>query len=161
MLREGRNAAIILAIAAATFFGVSFVVQWLDCELGKRMERDHRDSRSYLNVAKDGFYIEPHPLRKRYPEIFKARRVIVTFSASWCGPCKRQLAAIKRNVKGHAFVEAPIETDQGEPTKWADLKSELGYGEEGIPLTIVFEKGVEVAKFNGYVPWREILDHVE
>jgi thioredoxin len=73
--------------------------------------------------------------------------VFVDFYADWCGPCKimapfvDQLAA---EYQGRAVV-AKLNTD-------AAQKTAAGFDIRGIPTSIVFVKGKEVARQTGAVP---------
>jgi len=73
--------------------------------------------------------------------------VLVDFYADWCGPCKMmaplvdQLAA--RHI-GKALI-AKLNTDQAQGVSQA-------FGIRGIPTTIVFKGGKEVARQSGAIP---------
>jgi thioredoxin 2 len=74
--------------------------------------------------------------------------VLVDFYADWCGPCKMmapfvdQLAAA---YQGRAVV-AKLDTDRSQ-------RAAMPYQIRGIPTTIVFLKGKEVARQVGAVPY--------
>lgn len=73
--------------------------------------------------------------------------VAVDFYADWCGPCKimapvmDQLASL---YQGRALV-AKLDTDRSQRTAGA-------FGIRGIPTTIVFVRGKEVARQSGAIP---------
>ena len=73
--------------------------------------------------------------------------VIVDFYADWCGPCKVMAAAVDelaaRNA-GTALV-AKLNTDTAPHTSQS-------YNIRGIPTTIVFRNGQEVARQSGAIP---------
>jgi thioredoxin 2 len=74
--------------------------------------------------------------------------VLVDFFADWCGPCKMmapfidQLAAA---YQGRALV-AKLDTDKSQ-------RAAMPYRITGIPTTIVFHKGREVARQVGAIPY--------
>lgn len=73
--------------------------------------------------------------------------VLVDFYADWCGPCKMMAPAVDelaaRNA-GRALV-AKLNTDQAPATSQSfDIR--------GIPTTIVFKGGKEVARQSGAIP---------
>ena len=73
--------------------------------------------------------------------------VIVDFYADWCGPCKVMAPAVDelamRNA-GTALV-AKLNTDTAPHTSQS-------YNIRGIPTTIVFRNGQEVARQSGAIP---------
>jgi thioredoxin 2 len=85
--------------------------------------------------------------------------VFVDFYADWCGPCKVMAPAVDelalRNT-GRALV-AKLNTDHAPQTSQAfDIR--------GIPTSIVFRNGTEVARQSGAMPLRalqELLDRAE
>jgi thioredoxin 2 len=75
--------------------------------------------------------------------------VLVDFYADWCGPCKMMAPAvddIAARWQGRALV-AKLDTDRAPRTSMA-------YGIRGIPTSIVFAGGTEVARQTGAVPAR-------
>lgn len=73
--------------------------------------------------------------------------VLVDFYADWCGPCKMMAPAVDelaaRNA-GSALV-AKLNTDAAPQISQA-------YNIRGIPTTIVFRSGKEVARQSGAIP---------
>ncbi len=73
--------------------------------------------------------------------------VAVDFYADWCGPCKIMAPSVDQlaaEYQGRAVV-AKLNTDRSERTAGA-------FGIRGIPTTIVFVKGKEVARQSGAIP---------
>ena len=73
--------------------------------------------------------------------------VLVDFYADWCGPCKTMapyVDAIAAKYTGKALV-AKLNTDQAQRTAG-------GFNIRGIPTTIVFKGGQEIARQTGAVP---------
>lgn len=73
--------------------------------------------------------------------------VLVDFYADWCGPCKMMAPAVDELAarwQGRALV-AKVNTDLAQRT--AEL-----FAIRGIPTTIVFRGGKEVARQTGAVP---------
>lgn len=77
--------------------------------------------------------------------------VLVDFYADWCGPCKVMAPAfddIARRHQGKALV-AKINTDLAQRTA-------ASFNIHGIPTTIVFRDGKEVARQVGAVPGKRL-----
>jgi thioredoxin 2 len=73
--------------------------------------------------------------------------ILVDFYADWCGPCKMMapyVDEVAREYQGRALV-AKLNTDLAQ-------KISNGLGIRGIPTTIVFHGGKEVARLTGAVP---------
>jgi thioredoxin 2 len=73
--------------------------------------------------------------------------VLVDFYADWCGPCKTMAPAvdeIARTYQGRALV-AKLDTDRAQ-------RAAGGFNIRGIPTTIVFKGGKEVARQTGAIP---------
>jgi thioredoxin 2 len=73
--------------------------------------------------------------------------VLVDFYADWCGPCKMMapyVDQLARDYLGRALV-AKLDTDRSQRTA-------SGFGIRGIPTSIVFLRGKEVARQVGAVP---------
>ncbi|MBX6330774.1 MAG: thioredoxin [Gemmatimonadaceae bacterium] len=77
--------------------------------------------------------------------------VLVDFYADWCAPCKMMAPAVDElagRYQGRALV-AKVNTDLAQSTAAAfDIR--------GIPTTIVFRDGKEVARQTGAVPARAL-----
>jgi thioredoxin 2 len=73
--------------------------------------------------------------------------VAVDFYADWCGPCRMMAPAVDAlaaHLQGKAIV-AKLNTDQSSRTA-------SGFNIRGIPTTIVFKGGKEVARQSGALP---------
>ena len=73
--------------------------------------------------------------------------VLVDFYADWCGPCKIMAPSVDElaaSYQGRALV-AKLDTDRAQRTA-------AGFNIRGIPTTIVFKSGREVARQTGAVP---------
>ena len=73
--------------------------------------------------------------------------VLVDFYADWCGPCKMMapfVDALAAKYTGRALI-AKLNTDQAQHTAG-------GFNIRGIPTTILFKNGQEVARQTGAVP---------
>jgi thioredoxin 2 len=74
--------------------------------------------------------------------------VIVDFYADWCGPCKMMAPSVDQlaaNYAGRAIV-AKVNTDLSQ-------QATRPFGIRGIPTTIVFQGGAEVARQSGAMPY--------
>jgi len=84
--------------------------------------------------------------------------VLVDFYADWCGPCKMMAPAVDQlaaNYAGKALV-AKLDTD-------ASQKTSTAFNIRGIPTSIVFDEGKEVARQSGAIPYATLaamLDRV-
>lgn len=73
--------------------------------------------------------------------------VLVDFYADWCGPCKMMapyVDELARERQGTALI-AKLDTDRAQRTA-------MQFNIRGIPTTIVFKGGKEVARQTGAVP---------
>jgi thioredoxin len=73
--------------------------------------------------------------------------VLVDFYADWCGPCKLMapfVDELAREYTGRAVV-AKLDTDRAQ-------KATQPFGIRGIPTSIVFKAGKEVARKVGAAP---------
>jgi thioredoxin 1 len=81
--------------------------------------------------------------------INKEEKVIINFSAEWCGPCKMMKPLLEKFSNEHEGRLAKIDVDQ---TPEIAAK----YGIRGIPTFIVFEKGEVVEKKVGVIQESEL-----
>ena len=73
--------------------------------------------------------------------------VLVDFYADWCGPCKTMapfLDELAATYQGRTLV-AKLDTDRAQRTA-------MSFDIRGIPTTIVFKDGKEVARQTGAMP---------
>ena len=73
--------------------------------------------------------------------------VLVDFYADWCGPCKMMAPYVEqlaRERAGQAII-AKLDTDR-------DQRTAGGFAIRGIPTSILFQGGKEVARQVGAVP---------
>ena len=80
--------------------------------------------------------------------------VLVDFYADWCGPCKIMapyVDELARERQGTALI-AKLDTDRSQHTA-------SGFNIRGIPTTIVFKNGKEVARQTGAVP-KKVLEEL-
>jgi thioredoxin 2 len=77
--------------------------------------------------------------------------VLVDFYADWCGPCKVMAPFVDQLAAGYAgrALVAKLDTDAAQRTA-------AGFDIRGIPTSIVFVKGKEVARQTGAVPLAEL-----
>jgi thioredoxin 2 len=74
--------------------------------------------------------------------------ILVDFYADWCGPCKIMAPAVDQlagNYTGRAIV-AKLDTD-------ASPRTSMAFNVRGIPTSIVFVGGKEVARQSGAIPY--------
>ena len=85
-----------------------------------------------------------------FDEFISGDRVLVTFSAAWCGPC-RMMAPL---------LEKAETTNQGRVAKVdVDDSSEIAakFGIRSIPTTVIFSKGEAVEKKVGLLKENDII----
>jgi thioredoxin 2 len=74
--------------------------------------------------------------------------VLVDFYADWCGPCKMMAPAVDQLAAAYAgrAIIAKVNTDLAQ-------RAAAPFQIRGIPTTIVFQAGKEVARQSGAVPY--------
>jgi thioredoxin 2 len=74
--------------------------------------------------------------------------VFVDFYADWCGPCKMMAPSVDKlaaDYIGRALI-AKLDTDESQ-------KTSMSFNVRGIPTSIVFDGGKEIARQTGAVPY--------
>ena len=74
--------------------------------------------------------------------------ILVDFYADWCGPCKMMAPAVDKlaaDYTGRAIV-AKLNTDESQRTS-------MSFNVRGIPTSIVFDSGKEIARQTGAVSY--------
>ncbi len=82
--------------------------------------------------------------------------VLVDFYADWCGPCKMMAPSVDKlaaDYSGKAIV-AKLNTDLAPQTSQS-------FQIRGIPTSIVFLKGKEVARQSGAVPYATLASMID
>lgn len=82
--------------------------------------------------------------------------VLVDFYADWCGPCKMMAPSVDKlaaDYSGKAIV-AKLNTDLAQRTSQS-------FQIRGIPTSIVFLKGKEVARQTGAVPYAALASMID
>ena len=82
--------------------------------------------------------------------------VFVDFYADWCGPCKMMAPAVDQlagTYTGRAIV-AKLNTD-------ASPKTSMSFNIRGIPTSIVFSEGKEVARQSGALPYQALAAMID
>jgi thioredoxin 2 len=82
--------------------------------------------------------------------------VLVDFYADWCGPCKMMAPSVDKlaaDYTGKAIV-AKLNTDMAQRTSQS-------FQIRGIPTSIVFLKGKEIARQTGAVPYATLASMID
>jgi thioredoxin 2 len=82
--------------------------------------------------------------------------VLVDFYADWCGPCKMMAPAVDQlaaNYIGKALI-AKLDTD-------ASQKTSMAFNIRGIPTSIVFDGGKEIARQSGAIPYATLAAMID
>jgi thioredoxin 1 len=84
-----------------------------------------------------------------FDDFIHNEKVIVTFSASWCGPCKMMAPLLEKVESSNEGRVAKVDVDSS-----SDLAAK--YSIKSIPTTLVFVKGVLESKKVGLLKEDEI-----
>jgi|TARA_B100001964_G_scaffold236671_1_gene298802 thioredoxin 1 len=77
-------------------------------------------------------------------------KTIKYFSAKWCGPC-RTFKPIMQEIAGEGSVIVKfIDIDQ-------EQNKAKNYNIRSVPTTVIEESGIEVDRFVGVIPKRQVL----
>ncbi len=93
--------------------------------------------------------------KTNYKTMLNSDRIIIDFYADWCGPCK-MLAPIFEDVSSKITT-----------TKFAKLNIDSlnEYAKEhkvgSIPTLILFEKGKEIKRFNGFLSKDDLMNFIK
>ena len=82
----------------------------------------------------------------------KQMKVAKYFSATWCGPCKI-FKPVMNEIVGEGYSVEFIDVDQHQ-----DLAAK--YGVRSIPVTVIEENGIEVDRFIGALPKRQVIERL-
>ena len=78
-------------------------------------------------------------------------RVLVQFSATWCGPCKILTQTIESNENKFSVDCFKIDLDES-----MDIAN--SYSVKAVPTLILFEDGKELKRITGSKPLDKLLD---
>ena len=78
------------------------------------------------------------------------KKIILKFSAVWCGPCKQMEPLLEQISNEYPEQVGEIDVDSN-PT------STVQYGIRSIPATIVFENGLEIDRKIGLISKSQVL----
>lgn len=81
------------------------------------------------------------------------RPVLVDFTATWCGPCKRQAPILDRLAQTAEASFRIVKVDIDESPDLAER-----YGAESVPTLVVFRGGEEIARTSGLSDRDELLE---
>ena len=81
-------------------------------------------------------------------------RVLVQFSAEWCGPCKvltPTMERIKEEYEWLGVIKVDVDANPGIVKR---------FGVRGIPTVIAFDNGVEAKRFSGVLTQAKIEEFI-
>lgn len=121
------------------------------CETWNRIDASRAADRPKCGKCGKPMLLDrPYPLNdESFTRTIEAAEVpvLVDFYADWCGPCKVMAPSVDEiaaSYQGRALV-AKLDTDRAQQTAAA-------FNIRGIPTTIVFKNGRELARQTGAVP---------
>ena len=79
-------------------------------------------------------------------------RVAKYFSAAWCGPCK-QFKPIMDEIAGDGYSIEFIDVDNEQN------KAEK-YGVRSVPTVVIEDNGIEVDRFIGVLPKKQVIERL-
>ncbi|HUQ18656.1 MAG TPA: thioredoxin [Gemmatimonadaceae bacterium] len=82
--------------------------------------------------------------------------VFVDFYADWCGPCKMMAPSVDKLAAAYSgkAIVAKLDTDAAQRTAQS-------FGIRGIPTSIVFLKGKEIARQTGALPYPMLASMID
>lgn len=81
-------------------------------------------------------------------------KCLVDFYTTWCGPCKMMapvLEEVSKEISDVAFLKIDVEDN---------MQAGADYGISTVPTLILFEDGVEVDRFSGFMAKEKLVDFV-
>lgn len=140
-----------MAETEATTLSKHLTLRCQFCETWNRIDAARAADRPKCGkCAKPMLLDRPYPLNdESFTRTIESAEVpvLVDFYADWCGPCKMMapyVDEIAAGYQGRALV-AKLDTDRAQRTA-------SSFNIRGIPTTIVFKGGREVARQTGAVP---------
>ena len=79
-------------------------------------------------------------------------RLAKYFSATWCGPCK-QFKPIMDEIAGDGYSIEFIDVDNEQN------KAEK-YGVRSVPTVVIEDNGIEVDRFIGVLPKKQVIERL-
>jgi thioredoxin 1 len=77
-------------------------------------------------------------------------KVVVNFSASWCGPCRVLAPVLEQAESSHEGKIAKVDIDES-----ASIAAK--YGIRSIPTTVSFENGLPIDRKIGVISQNDIM----
>lgn len=83
-----------------------------------------------------------------------SKKAVVDFYADWCGPCKMFAPVFEEVSDSYDFNFIKINVDN-----YSDIARK--YGVMSIPTVILFENGVEIKRFTGFMTKESLEDFLK